>query len=305
MTSLGLYERDLCHLSAYPKSRFIRNQDVRGRFPKYFVWGLEELKNYREVPGAFVNLTKLEVPEKVKAFLSYGPKFMLPSYTLHSAEYKLAEWDALIYELEESGYVDASYKIGQVDLSSAFQEHMGDDNRVFKRDLRVFSLAYITDKFLQKHKKTVILVEGDKGKKIGLMYRDGFMSLCDKYISDNVKKGNYVEFSIEDEATYISEIRKQYEEIVAPYLLEYSCDEMRVKRIFIPDINKLLSNSHIKGCNAFIRANLRRVEWKIPVLQPTIKFHKDPVKIRPVICKRGTPSISVGKVIKFTIEQIM
>lgn len=277
---------------------------MRGKFPNFCVWGLKKFKDLREVPSSFINLTDLEVPKKVSSFLSYGPKFMLPSFTLHSKEYKNAEWKSLIFELEECGYADVSYKIGQDELLRVYNEHMGDNHPIKEKDLRVFSSAYEINLFLRTNRKDVILVEGDKGKKYGLLYRHKFQNLCNNYITENVESGTYVEFYVEEEMVYLSELKRKYAAIIAPYLLEYSSEDIKVKKIFVQD-NQQLGSMRLKGYNAYVRRTLRRVEWKIPILQPTIKFHKDPVKIRPVICKRGTPSISVGKVIKFTIEKLV
>lgn len=59
-------------------------------------------------------------------------------------------------------------------------------------------------------------------------------------------------------------------------------------RIYIIFINMLVVNQ------------LRSVVWGVPTFGPTVKLHKDPW----MICKRGTPSISVGEVIRSALDHI-
>lgn len=61
----------------------------------------------------------------------------------------------------------------------------------------------------------------------------------------------------------------------------------------------------VKKLSVFVRCTLSRVDWKIPVFRPTLKCHKTPIKIRPVISKRRTANTQVGKVICSAFSKIM
>lgn len=61
----------------------------------------------------------------------------------------------------------------------------------------------------------------------------------------------------------------------------------------------------LDGMNSYVYGLLSNVSWGMPNFRPVIKFHKDPIKLRPVICKRATPSIKVGEVIRYALSKLM
>lgn len=56
--------------------------------------------------------------------------------------------------------------------------------------------------------------------------------------------------------------------------------------------------------NRKVGYTLKNICLGMPRFRPTIKLHKDPRKVRPVISKRGTPSITIGRVIRKAFENV-
>lgn len=80
---------------------------------------------FRSVSGGFKNLTSLVVPELVCTFLSLGPKFMLPSFSLMCDHVKQSDWDGVLGMLEAAGYCQVRrFGFVREDLESAFIRHV-------------------------------------------------------------------------------------------------------------------------------------------------------------------------------------
>lgn len=82
----------------------------------------------------------------------------------------------------------------------------------------------------------------------------------------------------------------------------------------LPNLLYLVSPNHqsgiqkerILGRNMSVANMLRNhLLWGMPTFHPTVKYHKTPLKLRPIISKRGTPSIAIGSVIKDALKLIM
>lgn len=70
---------------------------LRGSFLPPFQWVVGNILPLRRVPGSFVNMTSFLVPCTVSGFLSLGPKFMMPSFTLVSSLEKDDGWFTLLW----------------------------------------------------------------------------------------------------------------------------------------------------------------------------------------------------------------
>lgn len=143
----------------------------------------------RRVPGAFLNLTSLGVPSYVESFLSLGPKFMLPPYSLLSEEDKKEQWRGALDKLEKMDYFMHGADPDYHRLSGFFREHVGDVNYVRKIDRMMLDLASEVATFLERHRRSCMLVDGDKGKVVVLMYRKDFAALSDAFISGGLASG--------------------------------------------------------------------------------------------------------------------
>lgn len=80
-----------------------------------------------------------------------------------------------------------------------------------------------------------------------------------------------------------------------------------LKKLFLMPSTGLTSReiSVIEGMNAYVFGKLSAISWGMPNFRPVIKYHKDPIKLRPVICKRNTPSINVGEAVCYALSKIM
>uniref|UniRef100_T1H5B5 Uncharacterized protein n=1 Tax=Megaselia scalaris TaxID=36166 RepID=T1H5B5_MEGSC len=283
------------------------NDDVRGSFPSHSdlcVLRLGDL-NLREVPRGFRNCTDLHVPKAVSSLLSYGPKFMLPCFTLCSEEYVEREWSKLLDELVRAEYLNIQYPSENVSLKKVFFKHTDNCNRLSRMQMRILCVANLADLFLKSHAKVALIVEGDKGKISGLMYRSEYVRLCNDYIESNVCKQYYQEVEMLDLEKFGEELKSVYKSRVSNLLRLYRSDDYMPKRLFYPAPGSdTTSRTLVSGYNAYVRSRLQRLSWGLPTLNPTVKFRKEVLKVRPVICKKGTPSIGLGFIIKYALEKI-
>lgn len=303
--SSKIMDRDIMatYSSNHMKSGNVVN--IRGRFPPPILWPLEHYSFHQTNTNGFKNLTSLNVPENVNTFLSYGPKFMLPAFSLSSVKDKDNIWNTILKMLENSGYTTIRYNFEHVELKNLFLQHIGDNYHISRQCRKLLSIAAETHEFLKQHKNETILVEGDKGKKIGLMWRDQFADLSDNFILDGIKSGQYIEHNPDDVSSFLSTTQTTYKNNVSTFISSMYHPN-HVNLFYISKANPTPHESKfIQGMNAYVKRTLTKVEWNVPIYRPTLKLHKDPLKVRPVICKRHTPSISVGKVIRFVLGKIM
>lgn len=99
-----------------------------------------------------------------------------------------------------------------------------------------------------------------------------------------------MEFIPESESGFLADVKASYMDLVKPYVVPIYDSTCGFKRLFMLKYNECtpIRRVEIERMNTFVRNTLLRVVWKVPVLRPTIKCHKTPLKIRPVISKRGT-----------------
>lgn len=301
-----MYERD--EYVEYPVGHSLHGtaEYLRGKFPDVSTFRRTNRQMIKSVTGAFHNMTTLILPAAVSTFLSLGPKLMLPAFTLMHSEDVSSTWKSILEELTRAKYpcmnVAAVHRI----LREHYTAHCGDSYHVNAMDRHLLTLASITSTFLHRHRKVAALVEGDKGKVMGLLPRITFQKLCDDFISEGVSEGRYVYSTFTTEDELIDAQRKRYDRVVLP-LLVYPKGEGQLL-LFMPSKPVLSSSEAVRELNrmnTFVRQKLNRVCWMIPVFRPSIKYHKVPLKLRPIVSKRNTPSIRVGKVILLTLSKVM
>lgn len=165
-------------------------QLFRGCFPSSVLWKCIRRPYLREVRGSFKNLTDLDVPEEVRCILSYGPKFMMPAFTLMSPVIEEETWEILLAKLRMSSYY-LDYDIpSRKQLKLYYDRHSGGRVPVKRIAWRVMRAATSTADFLQLHHKYAVIVEGDKGKSIGLMERCHYAELITRFITTGLAAGN-------------------------------------------------------------------------------------------------------------------
>lgn len=215
-------------------------------------------------------------------------------------------WEGLLDQLELAGYATVRYKSEHDSLRAKFDQHVGDSNLVTRMSRKILIDAYTTDKFLRQHNRHAALVEGDKGKVVGLMSRVQLVSLIEDFINEGLACGRYRLFSLADEASFLQSVEKLYLGAITPFnRLQHGASSFSGFLFLILPDSTAVQRKEIISLNAYVRSILTHVSWAVPTFRPSIKFHKEPVKIRPVISKRGTPSISVGKVIRLALERVM
>lgn len=131
---------------------------------------------------------------------------MLPSFTLLCNQGKKIIWENILDMLELSGYATIKTFFEHEDLLQDFNNHVGEDNIVNIMDQHLLKLAQRTNQFLLKNRKEVCLVEGDKGKVVGLMKRNEFVKLCDEFVKLGMVNDRYVEFLVKSEDTFLRDI---------------------------------------------------------------------------------------------------
>lgn len=252
-------------------------------------------------------MTSLTIPPTVSSFLSLGPKFMLSSFTLLCEEEKKDFWEHMLYMLEGAGYSTIRYHFEHEELLRAYNEHVGDRYYVKSKSKGFLLAAYETNKFLKDHHTGYAFVEGDKGKVVGLLPRKLFIELCDGFIQSGLASGNYKEFVIADEASFLVSVKDIYMDFIAPLNRLHHKRSFQGEFLFVPSPHAYTPATlkELQKMNAYVRGSLLRANWKVPVFRPTLKFHKNPLKVRPVISKRDTPSIVVGRVIRYALNQIL
>lgn len=215
-------------------------------------------------------------------------------------------WDGLLDELERAGYATLRYPTEHESLKAKFNVHVGDDNQVSRMSRKILIDAHLTDEFLRRHHRHAVLVEGDKGKVVGLMPRRHLIKLIEDFITEGLSCGRFKEFLLADEASYLTSVEQVYRSAISSFDRLYHRGASSGSFLFVCLPGSTANQyKEITSLNSYVRSLLVNVCWSVPTFRPTIKFHKDPVKIRPVISKRDTPSISVGKVVRLALERVM
>lgn len=138
------------------------------------------------------------------------------------------------------------------------------------------------------------------------MPRVQLIDLIHNFIDDGLSCGRCREFLLANGTTFLSSMKPIYLDVIAPFNRLTHSGSSFDDFLYIAYRDSTASEfKNIISLNSYARSLLVSVDWAMPSFRPTIKFHKDPVKIRPVISKRGTPSIDVWKVVRFALERIM
>lgn len=245
--------------------------------------------NLCEVPGGFVNMTSLDVPAYVSSYLSLGPKYMLPSFGHFNEEAVAKDWDCLYSTLHRAGCLEALFQPLLGRLKYVHKESMGSVRQFRRRELRVMYQAQAVEEYLCTH-PSVMVVDGDKGKKTGLIERSEFDKMCLKFLSKGVSSGQYKSYSSLCLETYLGSSRAHYMCIVNSYN-----PSSGMKRLYLPSCKD--SEKLADGRNLRVYHVLKKAEWVVPTFIPSVKYHKTPLAIRPVVSKKGSASMSVGVIV--------
>lgn len=162
---------------------------LRGRFPPPFHWILEQILPLKRVPGSFVNTTTLPVPCTVSSFLSLGPKFILPSFTLVGPGEKDDGWFTLLSKLGGVDYFVENSVLDFQELQRLYEAHVGDRYSLSRIDRSILMLAATTCNYLRRVRHLAMVVEGDKGKLVGLVYRASYCDMVDAYLTAGLESG--------------------------------------------------------------------------------------------------------------------
>lgn len=298
-----MYERDVFLTLPIDHQNTGENVLLRGKFPDLLSTSRSSILS---VEGSFRNLTNLVIPKSVSTFLSLGPKFMLPAFTNLSETTVIDDWDCIIEELKRAEYPGIEMAVMQRTLRKAFNLHTADISHTRKIDQYLLFLARSTSIFLKRHQKNVVLVEGDKGKIVGLMPRAEFVDLCENYIMDGLTTGRYVSSIWIDEDDVISNQKELFYPAVKPFQGYFDLKSKKL-RLFMPISRQIIIEDYkaIRRMNVFVSSAIGRAIWGVPIFRPSVKYHKTPAKLRPIVSKRHTPSIAIGKAILFALKKIM
>lgn len=149
----------------------------------------EEVK-YREVKGGFLNMSGLVIPVNIRSILSMGPKYMLPSFTLVSEVDKARGWIGLLDMLGNARHVSALHMPEKGVLKGEYEEYIGDGYKLTRKERLILGEVIKVDAFFKENTE-VQLVEGDKGKMVGVLKRGEFISLCNNFIEEGLKESEW------------------------------------------------------------------------------------------------------------------
>lgn len=101
-------------------------------------------------------------------------------------------------------------------------------------------------------------------------------------------------------------VKKQYNEVIKGMTFPPIGDGNACSVVFtLSPLNRNASDVEVvKGMNSYFSGTLSRANWGMPSLNPSVKYHKDPIKVRPIVCKRGTPSITVGYAVRYVLDKL-
>lgn len=146
-----------------------------------------ERVTYREVKGGFLNMSGLAIPVNIRSILSMGPKYMLPSFTLVSEVDKAKGWIGLLDMLGNAKHVSALYMPEKGVLKGGYEKYTGDGYKLNRKERLILGEVIKVDAFFKENPE-VQLVEGDKGKMVGVLKREEFISLCNNFIEGGLEE---------------------------------------------------------------------------------------------------------------------
>lgn len=133
-------------------------------------------------------MSGVDIPPNIRAILSMGPKYMLPSYTLLSNEDEARGWNELQNILGNAGYVNVQFNPEKEWLKEEYESFSRDQCVLSRRDRVILAEVSKIDTFFKTHPE-IQLVEGDKGKMVGVMQKDEFLGLCEGFVKEGVVEG--------------------------------------------------------------------------------------------------------------------
>lgn len=134
--------------------------------------------------------------------------------------------------------------------------------------------------FLQGLRKSAIIVNGDKGKKVGLVYKTDYSKLCETFLTGAMSTGMYVELYLEDESAFLQQIVKQYNS--SSDIVNLRNRSSKGSCLYVSGLRPC-NEERLVGLNKQVSYTLSKIKWRFPSFSPTLKFHKSPIVLRPVI----------------------
>lgn len=80
------------------------------------------------------------------------------------------------------------------ELQKEYEAHVSDRYTLSRMDFRVLMLAATTCNFLRRIRHRALVVEGDKGKLVGQVYRASFCDLNDAFLAAGLSSGELSRF---------------------------------------------------------------------------------------------------------------
>lgn len=118
--------------------------------------------------------------------------------------------------------------------------------------------------------------------------------------------GRYLEYHPESEDAFIAGIKNRFSisvELLKPAPLG-NVANWDLVFLPVPGVGGSSYEAVVRGLNQYVYECLNGCAWGFPSFRPSIKYHKDPLKLRPIVCKRGTPSIGVGNAIRYVVSKV-
>lgn len=268
----------------------------RCSLPHRSLWPRSVAKNFPLIPGAFVNMTPLAVPAYVASYLSLGPKFMLPSFGKFTNSAVTTDFNTVLASLRSAGCMEAVREPNLTQLRSTHATSLGAGHNLSLGDQRVLYQAQAVEEYLELH-SDVMVVEGDKGKKVGLISRQQFDEMCMKFLLGGVRAGQYKLRTGLNVKDYQIHLKEQYDVMVQAFH-----PNTGAKHLYLS-----LGEADVPLCdgrNRKVHYVLSHAEWRMPMFIPTVKYHKTPLSLRPVVSKKGSASVAVGRVICEALTRI-
>lgn len=237
-----------------------------------------------QIIGGFTNFTKHTFPPNIAALLSYGPNYMLPIPNLQLYEF-LISINELNDQIKEHDMT--TYYNNKVQLYHKITRFLAEfDHTLSKKEKYIINTIVDLDLFLSD--KNIHIIESDKTKSTVAIEDKEYRELTTKMINEGMLNGLY------------KPVKAKGEYILNKLLSCYNC-KVRVIRSNFIFYNRTPQNIQIEEqCNYI----LNNYSNKIPQMYPTIKTHKNPHKMRPIVDRKYAINTTIGLVINKILSPI-
>ena len=198
--------------------------------------------------------------------------------------------------------------IDTIEKDNVYIRHNKYELMQIKKDIKKFndnikrnksqSTTYIINKKFSKfmkNKKNIKITQTDKGNMTTLIYKNHEKKLIQQYIKNAINRGCIQKITTKSPISL-----KKYHELTKKQAIEEVENILRSKTIISPNNTEKRTMEMVK--NFYNKTNREKYGEKIPKLIATIKIHKIPLKIRPIISKIDTATIKIGNIINHVIN---